>query len=129
LQKKSTAIAEDKNTTMKNITNQLRLIEDQTRYATQIKIVQGKLRSGSVTRVTYIDENGMIHESTDREHPEELCNNANEAKLQQTADTPLSTGALQEDVGWLGICPSGYMMLDGIYEPPPQRKRMSIPRS
>jgi hypothetical protein len=60
----------------------------------------------------------MIHESTGREHLEELCNNANEAKLQQTADTPFTTGAIQEDVGWLGIDPSVCMMLDGTYEPP-----------
>jgi hypothetical protein len=48
----------------------------------------------------------------------QLFNKANEAKLQQTADTPFMTGALQEDVGWLGIGPSACMMLDGTYEPP-----------
>jgi hypothetical protein len=43
----------------------------------------------------------VIHESTGREHLEELCNTANEAKIQQTVDTPSITGSLQEDVGWL----------------------------
>jgi hypothetical protein len=119
LQKKSTAtaIAEDKNTTMEKIVKQPRLIEDQKRSATQIKIVRVKLRSGGVSRVTYLDENGVVHESTGREHLEELCNKANEAKLQQTADTPFMTGALQEDVGWLGIGPAVCMMLDDTYEP------------
>jgi hypothetical protein len=64
------------------------------------------LRSGGVSRVTYLDKNGVIHESTGREHLEELCNKANEAKLQQTADTPFMAGDLQEDVGWVGIGPT-----------------------
>jgi hypothetical protein len=118
LQKKATAIAEEKNTTMEKITNQLILREDQKRSATQIKMVQGKLRSGGVFRVTYLEENGMVHDSTVMEHLEELCSNANEANLQQKADTPLMTGALQEDVGWLGIGPVVCMMLDGTYDPP-----------
>jgi hypothetical protein len=59
-----------------------------------------------------------IKMSTGREHPEELYNRANEAKVQQTADTPFMTGALQEDVGWVGIGPSVCMMLDGTYDPP-----------
>jgi hypothetical protein len=42
---------------------------------------------------------GVIHESRGREHLEELCNNAHEAKLQQTAETPFMTGSLKEDVG------------------------------
>jgi hypothetical protein len=75
------------------------------------------LRSGGVSRVTYLDENGVVHESTIREHLDELCNKANEAKIQQTADTPFTTGALQEDVGWLGIGPAVCMMLYGTYGP------------
>jgi hypothetical protein len=47
-----------------------------------------------------------------------LCNNTNEAKLQQTADTPFMTEFLQDDTGWLGIGPAVCMMLDGTYEPP-----------
>jgi hypothetical protein len=117
-QKKATAIAEEKNTTMEKIMKQLRLIEDQKQSASKIKIVRGKLRSGGVSRVTYLDKNGVIHESTGREHLEELCNNANEATLQQTADLPFTTGALQEDVGWLGIYPAVFMMLDGTDAPP-----------
>jgi hypothetical protein len=81
-------------------------------------MVWGKLRSGGVSRVTYLDENGVVHESTGREHLEYLCNKANEAKLQQTAGTPFTTGALQEDVGWVVIGPAVCMMLDGTYEPP-----------
>jgi hypothetical protein len=103
---------------MKKIMKQLRLREDQKRAATQIKMVRGKLRSGGVSRVTYIDENRVIHESTGREHLEDLCNKANEEKLKQTADTIFMKGALQEDVGWVGICPTVCMMLDGTYEPP-----------
>jgi hypothetical protein len=118
LQKKATAIAEENNTTMEKIMEQLRLRESQKRSATQIKMVRGKLRSGGVSRVTYLNKNGVVHESTGREHLEELCNKANEAKLQQTADTPFMTGALQEDVGWVGIVPAVCMMLDGIYDPP-----------
>jgi hypothetical protein len=53
LQKKATVIAEERNTRMEKITKQLRLREDQKRSATQIKIVQGKLRPGGVSRVTY----------------------------------------------------------------------------
>jgi hypothetical protein len=60
----------------------------------------------------------VVHESTGREHLEDLCNKANKAKLQQTADTPFMTGTLQEDVGWVGIYPAVCMMLDGTYEPP-----------
>jgi hypothetical protein len=60
----------------------------------------------------------VVRESTGREHLEDLCNKANEAKLQQTADTPFMTGALQEDVGWVEIDPAVCMMLDGTYEPP-----------
>jgi hypothetical protein len=90
-------------------------------------MVCGKLRSGGVSRVTYLDENGVIHESTGREHLEELCNKANKAKLQQTADTPFVAGALQEDVGWVGIGPAVCMMLDGTYDPP--RRWMSTLRS
>jgi hypothetical protein len=97
---------------------QLRLRESQKRSATQIKMVRGKLRSGGVSRVTYIDENGVVHEPTGKEHLEDMCNKANEAKLQHTAYTPFMTGALQEDVGWVGIGPSLCMMLDGTYEPP-----------
>jgi hypothetical protein len=29
------------------------------------------------------------------------------------------TGALQEDVGWLGIGPAIRIMFDGTYDPPP----------
>jgi hypothetical protein len=71
LQKKATAIAVEKNKTMENITNQLRLREAQKLSATQIKIVRGKLRSGGISRVTYLDENGVVHESTGRENLEE----------------------------------------------------------
>jgi hypothetical protein len=99
LQKKSTAIAEEKNTTMEKIMKQLRLREDQKWSVTQIKIVRGGLRQGGVSGVTYLDENRVIRESIGREHIEELCNNANEAKLQQTAETPLMIGALQEGFG------------------------------
>jgi hypothetical protein len=99
LQKKATAIAEDNNTTMEKIMNQLRLRESQKRSATQIKMTRGKLRSGGVSRDTYLDENRVVHESTGRENLEDLCNKANEAKLQQTSDTPFMTGALQEDLG------------------------------
>jgi hypothetical protein len=120
LQKKATAteISEEKNTTMENIMNQLRLREAQKLSANQIKMVRGKLRSGGVSRVTYIDENGVVHESTGREHLEEMCNKDNEVKLQQTSDTPFMTGSLQEDVGWVGIGPSVCMMLDATYELP-----------
>jgi hypothetical protein len=34
---------------------------------------------------------GGVHESTGKEHLEELCNKANEEKLQQTAETPFMT--------------------------------------
>jgi hypothetical protein len=64
LQKKATEIAGEKNTTMEKIMNQLRLRESQKRSATQIKMVRGKLRSGGASRVTYLDENGVVHEST-----------------------------------------------------------------
>jgi hypothetical protein len=76
------------------------------------------LRSGGVSTVTYLDENGVVHESTGREHREDFCNKANEAKLQQTSDTPFMTVALQEDVGWVGIGPAVCIMLDGTYDPP-----------
>jgi hypothetical protein len=102
---------------MEKILKQLRLREAQKRSATQIKMVWGKLQSGRVFRVTYLDENWVVFESTGREHIEDLCNKANKAKLQQTADTPFMTGALQEDVGWEGIFPAVCMMLDGTYEP------------
>jgi hypothetical protein len=62
----------------------------------------------------------VVHESTGREHLEELCKKANESKLQQTSDTPFMAGALQEDVGWVGIVPEVCMMLDVPYAPPPQ---------
>jgi hypothetical protein len=48
LQKKATAIAEEKNTTLEKIMRQLRLGESQKRVGTQIKMVRGKLRSGGV---------------------------------------------------------------------------------
>jgi phage-related protein len=115
LQKKATAIVEEKNTTMENITKQLILRESQKISATQIKMVRGKLRSGGVSRVNYLDENGVVHEYTGREHLEDLCNTAKEEKLQQTADTPFMTGALQDDVGWVGIGPSVCMMQDSTY--------------
>jgi hypothetical protein len=66
LQKKAMTIAEEKNKMMEKIMKQLRLREDQKRSGTQIKIVRGKLRSGGVSRVTYLGENGVIHESTVR---------------------------------------------------------------
>jgi hypothetical protein len=49
LQKKATAIAGEKNTTMEKIMKQLRLRESQKRSATQIKMVGGKLRSGGIS--------------------------------------------------------------------------------
>jgi hypothetical protein len=88
-------------------------------------LVLGKLRSGGVYRVTYLDNNGVLRESTGREHLEDLCNKANEEKLQQKADTPFMTGALQEDMGWLGIYLSVCMMLDSTYDPPSPRRWMS----
>jgi hypothetical protein len=118
LQKKVTAISEENNTAMEKIMKQLRLREDQQRSATQIKIVRSRLRLGGISRVTYLDKNGVIHESTGRAYLEYLCNKANETKLQQTADTPFMTGALPEDVGCLGIGPAVCMMLDGTYDPP-----------
>jgi hypothetical protein len=81
-------------------------------------MVRVKLRSGGVSIVTYLDENGVLHESTGREHLEDLCNKANEDKLQQKRDTPSMTVALQEDMGWVGRGPQLCMMLDGTYEPP-----------
>jgi hypothetical protein len=67
---------------------QLRLREDQKRSVTQIKIVEGKLRSVGVSRVTYLDKSGVIHESTVTEHLEELCNNANEANFNKQLTYP-----------------------------------------
>jgi hypothetical protein len=103
---------------MEKIMKQLRLRESQKRSATQIKMVRGKLRSGGVSRVTYLEENGVFNESTGRENLEDLCNKANEVKLQQTADTPFMTGALQDDMGWVGIGPAVCIMLGGTYAPP-----------
>jgi hypothetical protein len=80
---------------MEKIMKQLRLREAQRRSDTQIKMVTGKLRSEGDSRVTYLEENGVVHESTGREHLVELRNNINEEKLQQTADTPVVTVALQ----------------------------------
>jgi hypothetical protein len=79
-------------------------------------MVRGKLRSGGVSRVTHLDENGVVRESTGGEHLEDHCKKANEEKLQQTSDTHFVTGALQEDVEWEGICPAVCMILDGTYE-------------
>jgi hypothetical protein len=120
LQKKATATAipEEKKKTMENITKQIRLRESHKLYPTQIKMIRVKLRSGGVSRGTYLDENGVVHESTGREYLEDLCNKANEAKLQQTASTPFMIGALQEDVGWVGIGPEVCIMLDRTYETP-----------
>jgi hypothetical protein len=59
-------------------------------------MVWGKLRSGVVSRVTYLDDNGVVRESTGRGHLEDLCNKANEAKLQQTADTPRGCGMARD---------------------------------
>jgi hypothetical protein len=105
LQEKATTIVEEKNTTMENITMQLRLRDSQKRYVTQIKMVWGKLRSGGISRVTYLDENGVVHKSTGREHLEDMFNKANKAKLQQKSDTTFMTRDIQEDMGWLGIGP------------------------
>jgi hypothetical protein len=56
----------------------------------------GKTKRGPKTICDpYLDENGVVHESTGREHIEEL---SNEAKHQQTSDTTFIAGALQEDV-------------------------------
>jgi hypothetical protein len=95
LQKKVTAIAEEKNTTMEKIMKQLRLREAQEQYVTQIKMFRGKLQSGGVSSFTYLDENGVVRESTGREHLEEFCNKAKKSKLQQTVDTPFMIGVLQ----------------------------------
>jgi hypothetical protein len=95
-----------------------RLREDQKRSATQIKSVWKKLRSGGVSRVTFLNDNGIVHECTGREHLEVLCNNGNKEKLQQTAENTFMTVSLQEDVGWIGVGPPVCMMLDGPYEPP-----------
>jgi hypothetical protein len=81
-------------------------------------MVRGKLRSGGISRVTYLDENGAVHESTGREHLEDLCNKANEEKPQQTSNTPFMTRALLDDVGWVGIVPAVCMLLDGTCDPP-----------
>jgi hypothetical protein len=59
----------------------------------------------------------VVHESTGREHLEDLCNKSNNAKFKQTEETPFTTGALQEDVVWVGIGPAVCMILDGTYEP------------
>jgi hypothetical protein len=117
LHKKATSIAEEKNTRMEKIMKQLRLRESQKISSTKIKMVRGKLGPGGVSRVTYFDENGVVHESSGREHLEDLYNKAKEAKLQQKAKNTFMTGALQEDVGWVGIGPEVCMMVDGIYEP------------
>jgi hypothetical protein len=66
LQKKATAISEENNTTMEKIMNHIRLREAQKRYATQIKMVWGKLRSGGVSRANYLDDNGVVHEGIHR---------------------------------------------------------------
>jgi hypothetical protein len=50
----------------------------------------------------------VVHESTGREHLEELCNKANKTKLQHTTDNHFMTG----------IGPAVCMMFDGAYEPP-----------
>jgi hypothetical protein len=76
------------------------------------------LRSGGVSRVTYLDGNMVVHESTGRENLDDLCKKANEAKLQQTANTLFMKEALQEDVGLLGIGPAVCMTLNGNYDPP-----------
>jgi hypothetical protein len=118
LQKKATSITEENNATIEKITKQLRLRETQRQSATQIKIFRGKMQLGGFSRATYLDKKGVVRESTGREHLEDLCNKANEAKLQQISATPFMKGALQEDVGWLGISPAVCMMLDGTYDPP-----------
>jgi hypothetical protein len=111
LHKKATKITEEKNTITEKIMKRLRLRESQKRSATQIKMVRGKLRSGGVSRLTYLDENGVVHEYTGREHLEDRYNKANQEKLQHTVNTPFMTGAIQEDVGWLGIGSSVCMIL------------------
>jgi hypothetical protein len=82
LEKKAETIAKEKGKdSLEKAIKQLQLREEKQCLATQIKAIWNKLQLGGVSRVTYIDEQGILQESMGREHLELLCNSANEDKI------------------------------------------------
>ena len=99
--------------------NQLILNERERIASRRMKRIFGKVNGGGLTSVTVTDDNGIVHEYTEKDDIEQACHNENRAKFSQTRNTPAMTGTLAADLGFDGTSEACKEILCGTYTPPP----------
>lgn len=96
----------------------LRLREQQRVAGRRLRQAMGKVSSG-LTKATYTDQHNDTQEATSKEQLEQAIHDENAAKYSQTNITPLMSGQLAAEIGFLGTSPARKQILQGNYEPPP----------
>jgi hypothetical protein len=94
-------------------------VKNMLRREEQIRRVNDKLRSGSVTMVLAPDEDGNWTERTEKLEIETALLQENERRFNQANDTPFLVPPLYDLIGPLGIGLHADAVLDGTFVAPP----------
>ena len=95
-------------------------IERQRQSNRHLRRVQGTLRSGSVSKVEELNENGEPVIREGQEEVEQAVMANNEARFRLTENTPPMTEPLRSELGFLGNTEAARQILNGTYECPPE---------
>jgi len=116
LENLAAAIALTGNSTQEKTLKQLRERESQRQTARRLRYLRGKLRSGSTTIVTTVDEAGNRVDITNQHDTEKAILDNNHKKNLQSSHTPIYLSPLREEFGFKGLTSSAQAALAGIYE-------------
>ena len=112
---KAQDIANETNGVADNIYTQLLQRENLRKTHRRIRLTIHKGRSGGITKVDTISDNGTTVELTTKSEIELACINENRSKYRQTENTPCMNGVLLQDLGFLGLTDSSSSIINGTY--------------
>ena len=81
----------------------------------------GKISTG-LSKASYTDNN-ETKEATDKDTLEHVIHEENAGKYSQTNITPLMSGQIAAEIGYLGTSTACKQILEGSYIPPPNKSQ------
>jgi len=110
------ALAEQENVEKEKTLKALREREQQRTTARKIRFLQGKIRTGSTTLVSFTDVNGQKHELMEKIEIERAILDSNKKKFSQSTHTPFYQTPLKEEFGFKGLTQASQATLAGVYD-------------
>ncbi len=111
------ALALTGNSTKEKILKTIKHREKQKSTARKIKMLRGKLKSGSTTIVSIQQEDGSYKDLTGKLEIEQAIMDNNMEKYQQSFHTPFMQDPLRTDFSFKGLTTSSLAVLGGVYTP------------